>query len=53
MSQDMPVDMTQAARLLGAKGGRKRAKNLTPAQRAEIAAKGGRAKATKHKHKKK
>ncbi|MEI9409324.1 KGG domain-containing protein [Mesorhizobium salmacidum] len=33
-----------AARALGAKGGKKRAENMTPERRAEIAKKGGRKK---------
>jgi hypothetical protein len=47
MKRDTKSNLAHAARLLGKKGGPARARSLTAAQRKDIAAQGGKAKAKK------
>ena len=43
----MAKELSDAARALGSRGGKKRAKTLTPAQRSDIARKGAKARWSK------
>lgn len=45
MKRDVKTNLGQAAKILGSRGGKGRARNLTAAQLAEIGRKGGEAKA--------